>query len=96
VQFKKNIAEIKPGTITKYRQPDTLENDQALIRRCKTIEEIDYQSDLLLQRLKELKSDKLEKGRDISGDYEDLKIKLALVKETKEKILVNLQREGEH
>jgi hypothetical protein len=45
----------------------------------------------LLEELRELKNDKLEKGRDISGDYEELKIKLALVKETKERILINLK-----
>jgi hypothetical protein len=46
---------------------------------------------LLLQKLDELKKDKLEKKRDISGEYEDLKIKFALVKEIKDKITQKLK-----
>jgi hypothetical protein len=42
----------------------------------------------LLLKLRELKKDKLENKRDISGEYEDLKIKFALVKEMKEKIVL--------
>ena len=79
--------ETKPGTVLINNESDTLENDYAKIRRCTTMTEIDEQSAILLQKLRELKSDKFDKKRDISGDYEDLKIKLAIVKETKEKIL---------
>ena len=92
VGFDKNLEKIKPGTIIKYSsEPDTLENDQAKIRRCTTLAEINEQSDLLLQELRELKRDKLEKGRDISGEYDELKMKLGLVKETKEKILAKIK-----
>jgi len=91
VGFKEEI-QFKPGTILKYTpEPNTLENDQAEIRRCTTIEEINLQSDLLLQRLNELKNDKLVNKRDISGEYDELKIKFALVKEMKEKIMQKLK-----
>jgi len=46
---------------------------------------------LLLQKLDELKKDKFVNKRDISGEYEDLKIKFALVKEIKDKIIQKLK-----
>jgi hypothetical protein len=90
VEFKEKI-DFKPGTVLRYTpEPSTLENDQAKIRRCTTIDEINHQSDLLLQKLNELKKDKLVNKRDISGEYDELKIKFALVKEMKEKIMLKL------
>ena len=89
--FKTELEKIKPGTVIKELMPDTLENDKAKIRRCTTTEEIDEQMDLLLLELKNLKKDKLENGRDISGDIEDLKIKLEVAKETKLKIMASLE-----
>ena len=38
--------------------PDTLENDEALIRKCTTEAEINFQSDSLLKEHKELKEKK--------------------------------------
>ena len=89
--FKTELEKIKPGTVIKELMPDNLENDKAKIRRCTTTEEIDEQMDLLLLELKNLKKDKLENGRDISGDIEDLKIKLEVAKETKLKIMASLE-----
>ncbi len=90
VAFKEEIK-INQETVSRYtNEPDTLENDQAIIRRCTTIEEINHQTELLHKKLKELKKDKLEKKRDISGEYDELKIKFALVKEVKEKIMLKL------
>ena len=89
--FKTEIKQIKPGTVIKELMPDNLENDKAKIKRCTTTEEIDEQMDLLLLELKNLKKDKLENGRDISGDIEDLKIKLEVAKETKLKIMASLE-----
>ena len=70
---------------------DALETDLAKIRRCTTIKEINEHSDLLIEKLRELKKDKIENKRDISGEYEDLKMKFALVKEMKEKIMLKLR-----
>lgn len=70
---------------------DTLETDLAKIRRCTTIKEINDQSDLLIEKLRELKKDKIENKQDISGEYEELKMKFALVKEMKEKIMLKLR-----
>ena len=88
VGFEKELEKIKPSTLINYYEPDTLENDSARIKRFTTIEEINHQSDLFLQQLRELKRDKLELKRDISGEFEELTIKLNLLKETKEKILI--------
>ena len=66
--------------------PDTLENDEALIRKCTTEAEINFQSDLLLEEHNKLK-EKKEQGYDVSEKYDDFKRKLLLVKEMREKIL---------
>ena len=88
VKFKSELVECKPGTILTSEMfvPDTLENDAAIIRRFTKIEEINQQSDILLEHLKELKQKKLN-GYDVSHEFENLKLKLELVKERREKIL---------
>ena len=74
---------------TETNEPDTLENDEARIRACTTLEEINEQSDLLLEQLQKLKHNKTKLGYDVSYEYDQLKRKLKLVGETKEKIKLN-------
>ena len=93
VHFKTNLVEIKPPTKT-YYDDETQEAwniEEAHIRACTTLDEIDEQSDFLLEQLRALKVKKIQLGYDVSGEMDNLKRKLELVKYMKEKILKKIK-----
>ena len=86
--FDQDIKKVKPRTVLKSElyTPDTLEREQEVIRQCTTVKEINQHSDMLMQELKDLKKKK-SGGFDVSEKYDNLKLKLALVKQMREDIL---------
>jgi hypothetical protein len=88
VKFKEISELVKVKQLeTEILQTETIEKEEAIIHRCKTLEEINNHADLLLEKLKELKRQKLEYGYDVSYEYDNLKIKFELVQKMKEKII---------
>lgn len=88
VKFKEISELVKVKQLeTEIIQTETIQKEEAIIHRCKTLEEINNHADLLLEKLKELKRQKLENGYDVSYEYDNLKIKFELVQKMKEKII---------
>ena len=75
-----------------YNKLSTLENEEAVIRKCKELEEIDNQTNLLQKELDELKFLKLEKGIDVWQSLEHLEYKIELVRVVKARILGNSRK----
>lgn len=81
------MIQIKPKTEFVQDLMDSLENEEYFIRKCSTIEEINCKAELLLKELEYLKKRKLEQGFDISEDMANLKYKLRVLNEVKQKII---------